>query len=108
MPAGVLLGIAILAEVVGTLALRASNGFTRLLPTSIVVVGYGIAFLLLSLVLRTIPVSVTYAIWSAAGTAAIALVGMTFLDEPAGAVKILSLALIVVGVLGLNLTGSGH
>jgi small multidrug resistance pump len=105
MPAGILLGLAIVVEVAATLALRASDGFTRLVPSLVVVSGYATAFFLLSLVLRSIPVSVAYAVWSAVGTGTIGLIGMTLLDEPAGALKITSLVLIVVGVVGLNLAG---
>jgi small multidrug resistance pump len=108
MPAGLLLTLAIAVEVAATLALRASDGFTRLVPSIVVVAGYGTAFFLLGLVLRSIPVSVTYAVWSAVGTGTIALIGMTLLDEPAGAIRIASLALIMVGVVGLNLAGSAH
>jgi small multidrug resistance pump len=105
MPAGVLLAFAIAVEVAATLALRAADGFTRLLPSLGVITGYATAFFLLGLVLRSMPVSVAYAVWSAVGTGIIALIGMTLLDEPAGAVRIASLALIVVGVVGLNLAG---
>ncbi|MEG0822511.1 MAG: multidrug efflux SMR transporter, partial [Burkholderiaceae bacterium] len=63
------LAIAILAEVIATSALKASEGFSRLLPSVIVVVGYGIAFYCLAITLKTIPVGVAYAIWSGAGIA---------------------------------------
>jgi small multidrug resistance pump len=106
MPAWLLLGFAILAEVAGTLALRASDGFSRPLPVAIVVVGYGTAFWLMALVLRDISVSVTYAVWSGVGTALIATIGMTALDEPVSALKVLSLAAIVAGVVGLNAGGA--
>jgi small multidrug resistance pump len=72
----------------------------------IAIAGYGVAFYLVALVLRTIPVSVTYAIWSAVGTAIVAIVGMVALGEPAGALKVASLVLIVVGVIGLNVAGA--
>jgi multidrug transporter EmrE-like cation transporter len=106
MPAWLLLGFAILAEVAGTLALRASDGFSRPLPSAIVVVGYGAAFWLMALVLREISVSVTYAVWSGVGTALIATIGMTMLGEPVSALKVLSLAAIVAGVVGLNAGGA--
>jgi small multidrug resistance pump len=70
----VLLAIAIVAEVVATSALRASDGFTRLIPATVVVVGYGISFYLLSLTLRSIPVGIVYAVWSGAGIVLITLV----------------------------------
>jgi small multidrug resistance pump len=106
MPAWLLLGFAILAEVAGTLALRASDGFSRPVPSAIVVVGYGTAFWLMALVLREISVSVTYAVWSGVGTALIATIGMTALGEPVSALKVLSLAAIVAGVVGLNAGGA--
>jgi small multidrug resistance pump len=104
----VLLGLAIAVEVAATVALRSSDGFTRPVPSLIVVIGYGFAFYLLALVLRSIPVSVTYAVWSGVGTAAVAVIGMTVLGEPATAMRIASLVLIVVGVVGLNLAGGAH
>jgi small multidrug resistance pump len=107
-PPAALLAIAIAIEVVGTLALRASDGFTRLVPSAITFVAYGTAFWLLALIVRSIPISTTYAIWSGVGTAAIAAIGMIILGEPAGAVKVLSIALIVAGVVGLNLSGAAH
>lgn len=83
--------------------LRSSDGFSRLVPSLLVVVGYVLAFYLLALVLRSIPVSVAYAVWSGIGTAAVAVIGMTVLGEAAGALKIASLVLITVGVVGLKL-----
>ncbi len=69
------LAVAIVAEVIGTSALKAAEGFTRLGPSALVVAGYGTAFYFLSLVLRTIPIGIAYAIWSGAGVALIALIG---------------------------------
>jgi small multidrug resistance pump len=108
MPAGLLLALAIASEVGGTLALRASDGFSKPLPSALVVVGYGISFWLLALVLKEISVGTTYAIWAGAGTALIAVVGMAALGEPATALRIGSIALIIAGVVGLNLAGGAH
>jgi len=105
MPAGLLLALAIASEVVATVALRSTHGYSRPLPLLVVVLGYGAAFFLLGLVLRSIPVSVAYAVWSAVGTAAIAVIGMAILGEPVTALKVASLALIIAGVVGLNLAG---
>jgi small multidrug resistance pump len=107
MPAGVLLAIAIASEVAATVSLRYAEGFTRPLPSIVVVLGYALSFWLLSLVLRDISVGTTYAIWAGAGTAAIALIGIVALGEPATALRLASVALIVVGVVGLNAAG-GH
>lgn len=100
------LALAIATEVTGTVALRYSDGFTRLVPTAIVVVGYLVSFFFLSLTLRGLPVSVTYAIWAGTGTAVIALIGVAALGEPLTLLKGASVALIVAGVIGLNLAGS--
>ena len=100
------LALAIASEVVGTLALKASDGFSRPLPSAIVVVGYGLSFWLLALVLKHFSVGTTYAIWSAVGTAAIALIGVIAYGEGAGALKFASLGLIVLGVIGLNAAGA--
>jgi small multidrug resistance pump len=106
MPAPVLLALAIVAEVAGTIALRESHGFTKLLPTVVVVIGYAVSFWLLALVLKDLSIGLTYAVWSAAGTALIASIGIFAFGEPATALKLASLALIIMGVVGLNLAGS--
>jgi multidrug transporter EmrE-like cation transporter len=100
------LGLAIASEVIATLALKSSEGFSRPIPAAIVVVGYGISFFLLALVLKHFSVGTTYAIWSAVGTAAIALIGVFAYGEAAGALKLASLGLIVLGVIGLNAAGA--
>ena len=105
MPA-IYLSIAILSEVAGTLALKHADGFTRILPSSAVVIGYGLSFWMLALVLRELPIGLTYAVWAAVGTALIATIGILAYGEPATTLKILSLGLIIAGVVGLNLAGS--
>jgi small multidrug resistance pump len=106
MPVAALLSLAIVTEVVGTVALRYSDGFTKLAPSAIVVLGYGASFWLLALVLKELSVGTTYAVWSAAGTALIAAFGIFALGEPATALKLGSLALIIIGVVGLNFAGT--
>ena len=101
------LTLAIVTEVVGTVAFRYINGFTRPLPSAIVVVGYALSFYFFSLSLRGLSLGVTYAVWAGAGTAAIALIGMVALNEPVSTLKLASLVLIVGGVVGLNAAG-GH
>jgi small multidrug resistance pump len=108
MPAGVLLGLAIAVEVCATLALRASDGLSRPGLVVLVVIGYATSFWLLSLVLRDISIGTSYAIWSGVGTAALAIIGMIALGEPATALRLASIALIVVGVIGLNVAGGAH
>lgn len=106
MKAWLLLAAAIVCEVAATSALKASDGFTRPLPTLAVVAGYGIAFFLLSLTLRTLPVGVVYAVWSGAGVALIALIGWVVFGQRLDAPALLGIGLIVAGVLVLNLSSS--
>jgi small multidrug resistance pump len=108
MPAFLLLSLAILAEVGATLALRVSDGFSRPMPSVIVVAGYGISFWLLALALKDIPVSLTYAIWSGVGTALIAVAGVVAFGETMNVMKLASLAIIVLGVAGLSAAGGAH
>ena len=97
------LSIAIAAEVAGTIALKYTDGFTRIGPSAIVVAGYGLSFWMLALVLKALPIGLTYAVWAAVGTALIAAIGIVAFGEPAGLLKMLSLGLIIAGVVGLNL-----
>ena len=106
MPSSILLSIAILTEVAATVSLRFAHGFTNPVPSAVVVVGYGISFWLLALVLREMSIGATYAVWSAVGTALIAVVGVFAFGEPATALKVASLGLIIIGVVGLNVAGS--
>jgi small multidrug resistance pump len=100
------LALAIASEVIGTVALKSSEGFSRPLPTAIVVVGYALSFWLLALVLKHFSVGMTYAIWSAVGTAAIAVIGILAYGEGANVLKFASLGLIIAGVVGLNAAGA--
>jgi len=102
------LSIAIVAEVVATSALRASDGFTRTLPVLAVVVGYGTAFYFLALTLRTIPVGVAYAVWSGVGIVLISLVGWFVFDQKLDAPALGGMALIVVGVVVLNVYSNAN
>ncbi len=106
------LGTAILAEVIGTSALKASDGFTRLWPSVIVVVGYACAFwlLALALTLRSIPVGVAYAIWAGVGIVLIALVGVFLFGQKLDAPAVIGMALIVAGVVVMNVFSktAGH
>ena len=97
------LSIAIVAEVIATSALKASDGFSRLVPSIIVVAGYGIAFTCLSLTLRTIPVGVAYAIWSGAGIVLITLVGYVAFNQALDTPALIGMGLILAGVLVINL-----
>lgn len=97
-----LLGFAILSEIVATTALKLSDGFTKPLPSLIVVVGYGIAFYLISLSLRQIPIGTAYAIWSGVGTAATAAIGVLLWKETLEPGRIIGIALIIIGVVVLQ------
>ena len=90
---------AILCEVVATSALKAADGFTRLWPSVIVVVGYALAFYFLSLTLRTIPIGIAYAIWSGVGIVLIAVIGRFFFHQPLDMAAIVGITLILAGVL---------
>ncbi|RFO95428.1 QacE family quaternary ammonium compound efflux SMR transporter [Rhodoferax lacus] len=98
----VYLSVAIVLEVVATSALKASDGFTRLLPSVVVVVGYAAAFYTLSITLRTMPVGVVYAVWSGVGVVLITLVGWLLFNQKLDAPAFLGIALISAGVIVLN------
>jgi small multidrug resistance pump len=99
----VYLAIAILSEVLGTTALKASDGFSRLGPSIVVVIGYGVSFFLLSLALRSIPVAVAYAIWSGVGQTAIVVVAWFAFRQTLNAGELAGMGLIVAGVVVLSL-----
>lgn len=110
MNAYLALGLAIVAEVIGTSALKASDGFTRLWPTLVVALGYATAFYFLSLVLRTIPVGIAYAIWSGLGIVLITLVAFVVYRQTIDLPGLIGMGLIVAGVLVINLfsKSAGH
>ncbi|AKQ64777.1 Ethidium bromide-methyl viologen resistance protein EmrE [Myxococcus hansupus] len=99
----VYLGIAIVAEVIATSALKSSNGFTRLGPSILVVVGYGVAFFCLSFALRTIPTGIAYAIWSGAGIVLVSGVAWVFQGQRLDAAALAGIGLILAGVLVINI-----
>ncbi|EFM57617.1 SMR family transporter [Brucella inopinata] len=103
MPVYVFLAIAIFSEVIGTLSLKASEGFSRLGPSIVVVVAYGLAFYFLSLTLKTIPVGVAYAIWSGVGVTLVALIGWLVFGQKLDLPAIVGMGLIIAGVIVLNL-----
>ena len=97
------LALAVIVETIATSALKASEQFTKLVPTIIVFIGYGTSFYLLTLILRTLPIGITYAIWSGAGIVLITTVGIIFYKEIPDLPAILGMALIVAGVVVINL-----
>lgn len=103
------LAIAIVCEVIGTSALKATEGFTRLGPSLVVVVGYALAFYFLSLTLKTVPVGVAYAIWSGVGVALITLIGWLVFKQRLDLPAILGILLIVAGVVVIQFfSGAGR
>ena len=99
----VLLGFAIISEVIATSSLKSTEGFTKLWPSLLVLLGYSAAFYFLSLTLDTIPIGVAYAVWSGIGVAGIALVSVLFFDQRLDAAAIIGMGLIVTGVIVLRL-----
>jgi multidrug transporter EmrE-like cation transporter len=100
--AWLLLAIAIVAEVVGTSALKSSEGFTRLWPSAVVVLGYGVAFYCLSLVLKSIPVGITYAVWSGLGIVLVSVIAFFLHKQSLSLYQITGLMFIVLGVALVN------
>ena len=98
--------IAIVAEVIATSALKASEGFSKLIPSLIVVVGFGVAFYFLSLVLKTIPMGVAYAIWSGLGIVLISIAGLLLFGQKLDAAAIIGILLIISGVVVMNVFSS--
>src|SRR5690606_8888421 len=96
------LALAITAEVIATSFLKPSEGFTRLWPSVAVVIGYGVAFFMLSLTLRTIPVGIAYAIWSGVGTVLIAIIAWLIFGQRLDVPGVLGIGLIIAGVVILN------
>ena len=104
------LAIAIIAEVIATSALKASEEFTKVVPSLIVLIGYGVAFYFLTLVLRTIPVGVTYAIWSGLGIVLVTIAGVILYKQIPDLPAVLGMGLIVAGVIVINVFSktAGH
>ena len=97
------LGVAIIAEVIATTALRAADGFTQLWPSLISIVGYVVAFYFLSLTLRSMPVGIAYAIWSGVGIVLISLAGWLIYKQLLDLPALLGMGLIMAGVIVINL-----
>ncbi|WP_432995439.1 DMT family transporter [Dactylosporangium sp. CA-233914] len=100
------LALAIAVEVVGTSLLKATEGFTKLWPTTGVLVAYTLAFLFMAQAVKQVPVGVAYAMWSGLGTAAIVAIGAVFLGEPLSLLKVAGVGLVIAGVVVLNLGGA--
>lgn len=96
------LAITICAEVIGTMALKFSEGFTKPLPSLVVILGYGVSFYFLSKIVQVLPVSIAYAIWSGAGIALIGIIGWVWLGQKLDAGAIIGITLILAGVVVIN------
>lgn len=97
------IGIAIIAEVIATTSLKASKEFTLLIPSTIVVIGYCVAFYFMTISLRVLPVGIMYAIWSGTGIVLVSLLGWVVYKQTLDIPAILGLGLIIAGVLVINL-----
>jgi small multidrug resistance pump len=96
------LSVAIVLEVAGTTCMRLSEGLTRLTPSVLIFVFYALSFAANTIVIRTLGLSVVYAVWSGVGTVLTALIGFLYFKETATALKLVSIGLIVIGVMGLH------
>ena len=99
---------AIILEVSGTVCMKLSEGFTKWIPGVSMFILYGLSLASLTFALKQIDVGVAYAIWAGIGTALIATVGILWFQEPATALKIVSVGLIIIGVAGLHISGGMH
>jgi small multidrug resistance pump len=97
------LAIAIIAEVIATSALKSSEEFTKLVPSIIVIIGYIVAFYFLSMVLKTVPIGIAYAIWAGAGIVLVALTGAVIFKQVPDLPALIGMVLIITGVLVMHL-----
>ena len=105
--AWLLVAASVIAEVIGTVALKYSDGFSKLAPSGAAAACYALAIWLMAVAMRHLDMGITYAVWAASGTAATALVGIMFFGEQADSMKMLGLVCVVGGVVMLNLGGEG-
>ncbi|KWX79320.1 quaternary ammonium transporter [Paenibacillus riograndensis] len=103
-----LLAVSIASELLGTSMLKASQGFTRLVPSIVTVVAFVCSFYFLSISLKSIPLNTAYAIWSGLGTVITVIVSVVIWKEKINTASVVGIALIIIGVVVLNLLGPGH
>jgi small multidrug resistance pump len=106
MSPAILLVLAIVSEVIGTVLLRVSDGMSKLVPSLGMLAAYGVSIYLLARVLKHLDIGFTYAVWSGVGTAMIAVIGFAVWDEPMGMLKVLSIGAVIAGVIGLNVSAA--
>lgn len=99
---GIYLILGVVFEVMGTTSMKLSQGFTRIWPSIGIFIFYGLSFTCLTIALKNIEVSLAYSVWSGVGTALIAMIGIAFFRESITSIKFISIALIIIGVIGLN------
>jgi len=97
------LAIAIISEVIATSALKASEEFTRLFPSLVVIIGYGTSFYFMALVLRTLPIGITYAVWSGVGIVLVTIIGAVLYNQIPDVPAIIGIGFIILGVVVINL-----
>lgn len=102
------LAVAILLEVAGTTSMKLSGGFSRIIPSVFLFAFYAASIVALTLALKKIEIGVAYAIWSGVGTALIATIGVLYFGESYSTFKVINILLIIIGVVGLNLSGAKH
>jgi len=102
------LALAIIFELIGTSLLKASEGFSKLVPTFGVIIVFSLSFFFLSVSLKTIPLNIAYALWSGLGTVATVIISILIWKEKINAASIIGIALIIIGVAVLNLFGPAH
>jgi multidrug transporter EmrE-like cation transporter len=107
MSSYLMLAIAIVLEIAATSSLKAADGFSRLLPSAIVVVGYAGSFYLMTLILKQLPLGLIYATWAGLGTAGTVIVGILLYNDPMGLWRGIGIGLVITGVIILNAAGSG-
>jgi small multidrug resistance pump len=100
--------LAIVLEVAGTICMKLSMGFSRLAPSILTFVFYGLAFTALTFSLKKIDISIAYTVWSGIGTSLIVIIGFIYFKEQITSLKLASIALIILGVIGLNLSNLKH
>lgn len=108
MQSWLLLGLAIVLEVVGTVCMKLSDGFTQMWPALGVVVFYLASTIVLAVVVKTIDISIAYAVWAGLGIVLITIIGVFTFNEPLTWLRVTCIGLIIVGVVGLNLSGTAH
>ncbi len=104
----ILLTLGIFAEIVGTVSMKLSEGFTKLIPSISIFVFYGLSLTLVTLSLKKIDISIAYSLWAGLGTAIVAVIGFIYFKEHLSVLKVCSIILIVLGVVGLNLGESAQ